>query len=194
MNLQASTTSHLHRTFPSGETPSSFPAPRRVSEVWGINASKGNVIYTPITDASHPYDGCHFSTSPRSLLTSFSSQKDNKVTQGPLYSADPPKAGLFELSGVPHLCCQPGRPRYSILVHKGNRVDSNVEFSVLTLALSWFHAPYGHKSAPLKILKDLTLLLKFCNGLPSYEEVQTFTMPSKVLLRSFPRLLLCADK
>lgn len=126
----------------------------------------------------------HVSTSPRWLLTSFSLRKDNAVTPGPLDSAGPPKIGLFELSWVPHLCFQRGRPEYSIFIRKGNRVQNNVIFSVLTPALPWFHSPYGHKSAPLKLHKDLILLVNFSNRLPSYGEIQAFTISCKVLLCS----------
>ena len=87
--------------------------------------TKGNVIYIPIIGAPCPYYFSHFSTSPRSVLTSFSLQKDNMVTHGLLCIAGLPKTGLLELSCISHLCYQPGRPKYSILINKGNRVYSN---------------------------------------------------------------------
>lgn len=93
--------------------------------------TEGNVTYIPIIGAPCLY---YFSTSPRSVLTSFSLQKENMVTHGLLCIACLPRTGVFELSCTSHLCYQPGRPKYPILINKGNRVCRNAYFSALTLS------------------------------------------------------------
>lgn len=100
------------------------------------------------------------------------------VTHGPLNSADSPKSLWMVLHSSPLLSTREGPNILSS--NKGNRVHSNVEFSVLTPALPWFHSPYGPESALLKIHKDLALFLKFSNGLPSYQSParSPFVLPS----------------